>query len=119
MLCGLLVFLLFFFSSRRRHTRWPRDWSSDVCSSDLTATVNDPQRMAKFVSFINAPGVADPELAWVPERGQMRPAGEMDTHTAPDPVRARELAMISHGATRPMGDSVEGEETRACARRHD
>src|SRR5207253_7953218 len=26
----------FFFSSRRRHTRWPRDWSSDVCSSDLT-----------------------------------------------------------------------------------
>src|SRR5690625_7384521 len=27
--------LVFFFSSRRRHTRWPRDWSSDVCSSDL------------------------------------------------------------------------------------
>src|SRR5690606_39969802 len=31
-----------FFSSRRRHTRFSRDWSSDVCSSDLTAeeTVN-------------------------------------------------------------------------------
>src|SRR5690625_2911205 len=28
--------LYFFFSSRRRHTRWPRDWSSDVCSSDLS-----------------------------------------------------------------------------------
>src|SRR6266481_6032222 len=27
---------LFFFSSRRRHTRWNCDWSSDVCSSDLT-----------------------------------------------------------------------------------
>src|SRR5690625_6790502 len=26
---------LFFFSSRRPHTRWPRDWSSYVCSSDL------------------------------------------------------------------------------------
>src|SRR5690625_7885439 len=26
---------MFCFSSRRRHTRWPRDWSSDVCSSDL------------------------------------------------------------------------------------
>src|SRR5215217_1655713 len=26
----------FFFSSRRRHTRYWRDWSSDVCSSDLT-----------------------------------------------------------------------------------
>src|SRR5436309_10371638 len=27
--------LFFFFSSRRRHTRFSRDWSSDVCSSDL------------------------------------------------------------------------------------
>src|SRR5690606_24392232 len=27
--------LIFFFSSRRRHTRFSRDWSSDVCSSDL------------------------------------------------------------------------------------
>src|SRR6266513_6303564 len=27
--------MLFFFSSRRRHTRSKRDWSSDVCSSDL------------------------------------------------------------------------------------
>src|SRR5439155_4003156 len=31
----ILLILFFFFSSRRRHTRWPRDWSSDVCSSDL------------------------------------------------------------------------------------
>src|SRR5437868_15289335 len=30
------MFMLFFFSSRRRHTRSKRDWSSDVCSSDLT-----------------------------------------------------------------------------------
>src|SRR5256885_5186040 len=30
-----LVFLVFFFSSRRRHTRLQGDWSSDVCSSDL------------------------------------------------------------------------------------
>src|SRR5438876_7777281 len=27
---------VFFFSSRRRHTRWTGDWSSDVCSSDLS-----------------------------------------------------------------------------------
>src|SRR5437763_5930520 len=31
-----LLFSLFFFSSRRRHTRYIGDWSSDVCSSDLT-----------------------------------------------------------------------------------
>src|SRR3989454_11772481 len=30
----------FFFSSRRRHTRLQGDWSSDVCSSDLTKTPN-------------------------------------------------------------------------------
>src|SRR5690625_6093537 len=30
-----MILFQFFFSSRRRHTRWPRDWSSDVCSSDL------------------------------------------------------------------------------------
>src|SRR5699024_12875558 len=37
---GLLfyVILFFFFSSRRRHTRSKRDWSSDVCSSDLGKT---------------------------------------------------------------------------------
>src|SRR5690606_40977659 len=29
---------IFFFSSRRRHTRFSRDWSSDVCSSDLVGT---------------------------------------------------------------------------------
>src|SRR5690625_4883553 len=33
----LLGLLCVFFSSRRRHTSWPRDWSSDVCSSDLVA----------------------------------------------------------------------------------
>src|SRR2546422_7823279 len=34
-LSRLHVSLFFFFSSRRRHTRCSRDWSSDVCSSDL------------------------------------------------------------------------------------
>src|SRR3712207_3797440 len=33
--------VLFFFSSRRRHTRYWRDWSSDVCSSDLFEVVGD------------------------------------------------------------------------------
>src|SRR5215813_2123399 len=31
----IFLFVFFFFSSRRRHTRCGRDWSSDVCSSDL------------------------------------------------------------------------------------
>src|SRR5256884_8341155 len=35
--------LCFFFSSRRRHTRCSRDWSSDVCSSDLAAALRAPR----------------------------------------------------------------------------
>src|SRR6266511_3659320 len=33
----MCIIFFFFFSSRRRHTRFSRDWSSDVCSSDLRA----------------------------------------------------------------------------------
>src|SRR6266487_6111260 len=36
----------FFFSSRRRHTRWTGDWSSDVCSSDLAY-----REQAQSISF--------------------------------------------------------------------
>src|SRR5215208_7803497 len=39
-------FVFFFFSSRRRHTRWPRDWSSDVCSSDLEVLARGDERGA-------------------------------------------------------------------------
>src|SRR5690606_39422288 len=40
----------FFFSSRRRHTRFSRDWSSDVCSSDLvTASLNNAGLMALMI----------------------------------------------------------------------
>src|SRR2546429_6801837 len=35
----MYISIFFFFSSRRRHTRCSRDWSSDVCSSDLKAQV--------------------------------------------------------------------------------
>src|SRR5690348_17626626 len=42
----------FFFSSRRRHTRWTGDWSSDVCSSDLLPLVKAKGHVAfRGVSF--------------------------------------------------------------------
>src|SRR5215510_15653014 len=41
---------IFLFSSTRRHTRWPRDWSSDVCSSDLRVRSWERQRSAGRVS---------------------------------------------------------------------
>src|SRR5206468_5331921 len=45
--------VLFFFSSRRRHTRSDRDWSSDVCSSDLihrNAQTNEVGHSAVFAA---------------------------------------------------------------------
>src|SRR5258707_12030000 len=51
---------LFFFASRRRHTRYWRDWSSDVCSSDLDdhvlGPVDDEEEMV-FVQVADVPGV--------------------------------------------------------------
>src|SRR5690554_7737011 len=47
---------LFFFSSRRRHTRCGRDWSSDVCSSDIETTVGRVlfnEMVPKEVGYIN------------------------------------------------------------------
>src|SRR5205814_7075999 len=41
------LFNIFFFSSRRRHTRCLSDWSSDVCSSDLRAQLH--QHLHRFV----------------------------------------------------------------------
>src|SRR5256884_6521906 len=39
-----LSIVYFFFSSRRRHTRCSRDWSSDVCSSDLFSSRHETER---------------------------------------------------------------------------
>ncbi len=38
------------------------------------ATLEDPEKLRRFASFVNAPDTADPSLAYVPERGQARPA---------------------------------------------
>src|SRR3712207_7527560 len=44
------MLLFFFFSSRRRHTRYWRDWSSDVCSSDLPFPDSDISEEALAVT---------------------------------------------------------------------
>src|SRR5256884_6713535 len=43
-----VALVYFFFSSRRRHTRCSRDWSSDVCSSDLVVTSDVAPRIISF-----------------------------------------------------------------------
>src|SRR5690349_14593947 len=47
---------IFFFSSRRRHTRSLRDWSSDVCSSDLRV-VTDPWHLCRNRLLGKFPGL--------------------------------------------------------------
>src|SRR6266542_5864284 len=46
----------FFFSSRRRHTRCYRDWSSDVCSSDLLALIASAPSVEYHVRLIGGRG---------------------------------------------------------------
>ncbi|MFI5700480.1 nitrite reductase large subunit NirB [Streptomyces xanthochromogenes] len=47
-------------------------------------TLDDPERLARFVSFVNAPGAPDPSIRFAPERGQIKP----------------ELPLLTLGATR-------------------
>src|SRR2546430_7361741 len=54
------VFFFFFFSSRRRHTRFDCDWSSDVCSSDLSGWSTRARAMASTSSFIGYLGMPPP-----------------------------------------------------------
>src|SRR3989449_9299512 len=80
---------MFFFSSRRRHTRCSRDWSSDVCSSDLFLVngeklwcTNGP--IARYITLIaRVPArkvLQDGKPAWAPSReGESR---QDKVHTA-------------------------------------
>src|SRR5437868_378286 len=81
----------FFFSSRRRHTRSKRDWSSDVCSSDLSSrysprTARCSRRVAATAWQARAPGAPSPPwrsrsdtgtscwpTAWTPALWRRRP----------------------------------------------
>src|SRR5690606_41052740 len=86
----------FFFSSRRRHTRFSRDWSSDVCSSDLNhhppATVAGPGGTARRAA--PAPGKTPSASA----RTTTSP-GETDSLRR-TPRRSREPAEIGRASCR-------------------
>ncbi|MBD0735424.1 nitrite reductase large subunit NirB [Streptomyces sp. CBMA29] len=55
-------------------------------------TVNDPERLRRFVSFVNAPDTPDPTVRFVPERGQIRP--EPATAPAAVPVALSETVTV-------------------------
>src|SRR3712207_7888130 len=47
------MYYFFFFSSRRRHTRYWRDWSSDVCSSDLRVALGEQLRGRQLLLLLD------------------------------------------------------------------
>src|SRR2546430_6597137 len=53
---------LFVFSSRRRHTRFDCDWSSDVCSSDLERALRARRRRPMFMVDLAVPRDIEPEV---------------------------------------------------------
>src|SRR3989440_2542955 len=62
------TYVFFFFSSRRRHTRSDRDWSSDVCSSDLVA-IHDPY--APELSASSGPAADPTRWGFINHQGEL------------------------------------------------
>src|SRR6266581_1376358 len=82
----------FFFSSRRRHTRWTGDWSSDVCSSDLRE-VEDVHLVGRHLVRVVADDAA-------PALGRLEGSAENDDRSA------RGVAHLLAEAGRPPGMAV-------------
>src|SRR2546421_4530811 len=80
---------VFFFSSRRRHTRSDRDWSSDVCSSDLLAALEAAFRFGQ------------PEI-WNSDQGSQ--------FTSPEflaPLKKRDISISMDGRGRALDNRSE------------
>src|SRR2546428_7065433 len=80
---SLINSLFFFFSSRRRHTRSDRDWSSDVCSSDLTFSFANKSVNEKVRAVLDA---ASAERAKIEEKSE----DQIDKILQPDELRSEE-----------------------------
>src|SRR5688500_3412183 len=110
---ALLLLSVFFFSSRRRHTRLQGDWSSDVCSSDL----EEPPPRVVFVFATTEPQkiaqAAAPVLSRL-QRFDFRRIGPADVRARLESVLRDEkidaepeaLAMIARAADGAMRDAL-------------
>src|SRR5690606_39292195 len=107
----LILLLTFFFSSRRRHTRFSRDWSSDVCSSDLsnmatTRAISNPATMS-FAPGLARPGPSrgspsrpakwrNPSSFSMPARSEERRVGKEDRRAGLAPDEEQEMDEVGH-----------------------
>src|SRR5256886_3855122 len=69
------VVAFFFFSSRRRHTRFDCDWSSDVCSSDLGGALRQRERRPRRLRGGDVRGPVGLQRLAVPAHGGGRGPG--------------------------------------------
>src|SRR2546422_1616340 len=108
--------MFFFFSSRRRHTRCSRDWSSDVCSSDLARLGAARERAGRAAAEVEEARRQSAALA--EEMGAL----EHDTATLTaqrtqweDQLKERRLALVAlESAAREAGVQVEAADARVA-----
>ncbi|HEY6797919.1 MAG TPA: nitrite reductase large subunit NirB [Kineosporiaceae bacterium] len=70
------------------------------------ATLEDPVKLRRFAAFVNAPGTPDPDLVYLTERGQRRPATPAERAAAGHAAPRGTGAVDGHTAVTPMGDDV-------------
>src|SRR5205809_5870323 len=110
---GCICIFFFFFSSRRRHTRCSRDWSSDVCSSDLVALSSRPPPSAGAVGM-KAPPAARGILG---ERGRQQSAFErlgLGAHGPPHDERSEERRVGKERRAQVAREPGRGKQARSA-----
>src|SRR5690606_40700817 len=114
----LYSFCFFFFSSRRRHTRFSRDWSSDVCSSDLLPPARYISRPSMPRPCSRSSSALNPECGWW--RRQATPArlGPAPTSTACRALARSEERRVGKEwrarGSREGQEKKQGKERRLC-----
>src|SRR5699024_11879725 len=98
----LFVTSFFFFSSRRRHTRSKRDWSSDVCSSDLTPTARSGVTLRPEVPSASTAVAAT--IVGTPPKSAPHTGTASTATTAPP---SRSTAKIGRASCRERGEDRE------------
>src|SRR5437762_13612082 len=100
------LYLVFFFSSRRRHTRYIGDWSSDVCSSDLhtsrgSALSSRRRRDQLLISGVSCPDQNRSRRREAADRSEERRVGkECRSRWGPDEEKKRKQDKAGEGDER-------------------
>src|SRR5690554_7358745 len=102
-----MLLFLFFFSSRRRHTRCGRDWSSDVCSSDLLDKIEkeEAERLERFNERIAAADAMFDQENFIDAKKEYEKALQID----PNSVYANDriqLSVVKAKEKTQRGDNV-------------